>query len=151
MASRRTRNLLQPGARAPEFRLPRLDGSPAAGDSEATLHDLISGGDALLAFFKITCPVCQFTFPFLERLHQGGLPAIGIAQNDAEDTPDFNREFGLTFSTLLDPEDNDFPVSNAFGISTVPPLFLVQPDGVIARVQGGWSRRDIEWLGGKAG
>jgi peroxiredoxin len=145
MASRRTNNLLQAGSRAPDFRLPRLDGG------ESSLRDLLSGGEALLAFFKVTCPVCQMTFPFLERLHRAGAIRIcGISQNDPEDTRDFNREFGVTFPCLLDPED-DFPASNAFGISSVPTMFLVQPDTTIARVTEGWSRRDIEWLGEKSG
>jgi len=145
MSSRRTRNLLQAGARAPDFRLSRLDGG------ESGIHELISSGEALLALFNVTCPVCQLTFPFLERLHkQGALRIYGISQNDTEDTREFNREFGVTFPTLLDPED-DFPASNAFGISSVPTLFLVQPDATIARVTEGWSRREIEWLGEKYG
>ena len=146
MASRRTRKLLQAGTRAPDFRLPRLDGG------EATLHDLIAGGEILLAFFKVTCPVCQLTFTFLERLHQAGsLPIYGISQNDAEDTREFNQEFGVTLPTLLDPEDGDFAASNAFGISSVPTMFLVERDGTISRVMEGWLKKEIEWLGGKAG
>jgi len=107
--------------------------------------------EALLAFFKVTCPVCQLTFPFLERLHQGTLKIYGISQNDVKDTREFNREFGVTFPTLLDPEDDDFEASNAFGISSVPTMFLVESDGAISRVMEGWSKREIEWLGGKAG
>jgi peroxiredoxin len=145
MASRRTSKLLQEGARAPEFRLQRLDGG------EAALGELVAGGEVLLAFFKITCPVCQLTFPFLERLHQGGsLRIYGISQNDVEDTREFNREFGVTFPTLLDPED-DFPASNTYGISSVPTMFLVEGDGTISRVMEGWNKREMEWLGGKAG
>ena len=82
MGSRRTLKLLQAGARAPDFRLPLLSGDRAGG--ETSLHDLIADGPVLLAFFKVTCPVCQLTFPFLERLHQAGaLPIYGISQNDA--------------------------------------------------------------------
>ena len=85
MASRRQHQPLQTGARAPEFRLARLDGG------ETSLHDLIANGPVLLAFFKISCPVCQMTFPFLERIHIAGtLPIYGVSQNDEEDTRDFN-------------------------------------------------------------
>src|ERR1017187_8083029 len=146
MGSRRTLKLLQSGERAPDFRLPQLDGG------EAALHDLIAAGPVLVAFFKITCPVCQLTFPFLERLHQaGGLPIYGISQNGVEDTREFNHEFGVTFPTLLDLEDAEFAASNAFGISSVPTIFLVERDGAISRVIEGWQKREIEWLGGKAG
>ena len=69
--------------------------------------------------------------PFLERLHASGNLAIcGISQNDAADTREFNTYFGATYSTLLDSEDEDFPVSNQYGISSVPTMFLVEPDGV---------------------
>jgi peroxiredoxin len=146
MASRRHRKLLDAGARAPDFRLPLLEGG------EATLHDLIANGPVLLAFFKVTCPICQLTFPFVERLHQPGtLPIYGISQNDAEDTREFNREFGVTFPTLLDTEDSGFAASDAFGISSVPTMFLVERDGTISHAIEGWLKKEIEWLGGKAG
>lgn len=146
MAARHHHKTLEPGARAPDFRLARLDGG------EATLHDLLVNGPILLAFFKISCPVCQMTFPFLERLHTPGrLPIYGVSQNGPEDTRDFNRRFGITFPMLLDSEESDFPASNAFGLSTVPTLFLIERDGYISRVIEGWSKQDIEWLGGIAG
>src|SRR6185369_16600956 len=125
MAARHQHRLIESGSQAPGFRLPRLDGG------ETALSELISHGSVLLVFFKVTCPVCQLTMPFLERVHQaGGLPVVGISQNDPEDTSDFNRRFGVTFPTLLDPEDS-FPASNAYGISSVPTSFLVEPDGRI--------------------
>jgi len=144
--ARRQNTLLATGAKAPQFRLERLDGGQSA------LADLIANGRALLAFFKITCPVCQLTFPFLERLHQSGALAVyGISQNDADDTREFNHEFGVTFPTLLDTEENGFPASNDYGISSVPTLFLVEPDGTVSRVIEGWQKREIEWLGTQAG
>jgi peroxiredoxin len=146
MASRHRLKLLDAGARAPDFRLPLLDGD------EAALHDLLATGPVLLAFFKITCPICQLTFPFLERLHQPGvLPIFGISQNDADDTREFNEEFGITFPVLLDSEDGGFAASNDYGISSVPTTFLVERDGTISHVIEGWRRKDIEWLGGKVG
>src|SRR6266568_3030560 len=129
MASRRHVKLLDTGARAPEFRLPLLE------CGETDLRELIANGPILLVFFKITCPTCQLTLPFLERLHRPGTLAMyGISQNDAEDTREFNQEFGVTFPALLDGEDGGFEASNAFGISTVPTMFLVERDGTISAV-----------------
>jgi hypothetical protein len=68
-----------------------------------------------------------------------------------EDTRDFNREFGITFPTLLDTEESGFPVSNAFGISSVPSLFLVSTDGTIAQVSEGWHKGDVAQLGARGG
>ena len=39
--------------------------------------------------------------------------------------------------TLLDKEDAGYPVSNAYGLTNVPSLFLVEPDGRISRSQIG--------------
>ena len=145
MASLRQRALLDPGSRAPGFRLARLEGG------EATLAELTARGRVLLVFFKVTCPVCQLTMPFLERLHASGvLPICGISQNDAADTREFNTYFGVTFATLLDTEETDFPVSNAYGISSVPSMFLVEADGTVSRVIEGWSKMDMEALGAAA-
>jgi peroxiredoxin len=141
MAARGQHRLLEPGSRAPEFHLELLNGE------SATLTEILTGGPVLLAFFKISCPVCQMTFPFLERIHAAGAVRIfGISQNDAGDTSEFNQEFGVTFPTLLDSEDSGFPASNDYGISSVPTMFQVEPDGVISKVMEGWRKKDIEAL-----
>jgi len=146
MAAHRNRQLVATGIRAPGFRLTRLDGG------EAGLGDLISTGPVLLAFFKITCPVCQLTLPFLDRLNTPpGLSVYGISQNDVEDTTDFVHTYRLRFPMLLDTEESGFPISNAYGISSVPTSFLVETDGVISRVIEGWNRQEIEWLGARLG
>ncbi|HUB79486.1 MAG TPA: TlpA disulfide reductase family protein [Bryobacteraceae bacterium] len=145
MAARGQHKLLEAGARAPEFRLPLLSGG------ETTLAEILAGGPALLAFFKISCPVCQMTFPFLERIHAAGAVRIfGISQNDAGDTQEFNQEFGVTFPTLLDGEEQGFPASNDYGISSVPAMFLVAPDGHIATVVEGWRKKEMEHLAAPA-
>ena len=146
MSFAKQRRLLAPGAPVSDFRLPLLGGG------ETALRDLLSKGPALLAFFKVSCPVCQLTFPFLERIQSSGrLPIYGVSQNDARDTRDFHRRFGVTFPTLLDSEDAGFVVSNAFGISSVPTLFLIKTDGSVARVIEGWSKSEVERLGALAG
>ena len=146
MAATRRKKLLESGATVPAFRLTKLDGG------EATLDDLATAGPVLLAFYKVTCPVCQLTFPYLERLSKGGsLPVYAVCQNDPDDARAFNKEFGVTFPTLFDNEDTHFQASNAFGISSVPTSFLIAPGGRIERVIEGWNKRDIEWLGQQAG
>jgi peroxiredoxin len=146
MKARYPRNLLAPGARVPEFRLARLEGG------ETSLHDLLGAAPALLAFFKISCPVCQMTFPYLDRIHTPGrLPVYGVSQNEEDGTREFNRLFGVNFPTLLDREENGFAVSNAFGISSVPTTFLIERDGTVSRVIEGWVKKDIESLAAMAG
>ena len=146
MASTRQHKLVQAGSRAPDFRLAR------PGGGTVSLQDLAANGPFVLAFFKVTCPVCQLTFPFLDRIHgAGGLPIYGVSQNCPEDTAEFARVFQVTLPMLMDAEADQFPASNAYGISSVPTLFLIEQDGTISRVVEGWNRKEIEWLGGKAG
>jgi peroxiredoxin len=117
-----------------------------------SLDEILSKGPALLAFYKISCPVCQLTFPFLERLAGGSsIQVVGISQDDLAATQEFNRRFGVTFRTLLDASKAGYPASNAFGITNVPTLLLVEPDGRIASAISGFSKRDLENLGERAG
>ena len=131
---------LAAGMVAPEVPLRDMDDKPFS------LENALKKGPVVLAFFKISCPVCQYTFPFLERLykaHQGKISVVGVSQNPKADTARFLREYGITFRTLLDEPDN-YHVSNAYGLTNVPTVFLISPGGEIEVVSVGWSRRDIE-------
>lgn len=149
MGSWKSRKTLEAGDRAPDFELPALGGE------SQSLKSILEGGPAVLAFFKVSCPVCQFTFPFLERIHQGAggskLQLIAVSQDDGRSTRDYNRQYGVTFPTLLDEGGKGYPVSNAFGITTVPALFLIEPDGNISMTSDGFSKRDIEAVAQRAG
>lgn len=136
--------MLEAGDQAPEFELKSLDGSATS------LKGILERGPALIAFFKVTCPVCQMTWPYLERLHQAGLQVVGISQDAAAATAAYNREFGSTFTTLLD-DPKKYAASNAFRISVVPSLFLVEPDGRISLARAGFSKAAIEAAGERVG
>ena len=128
------------GHTAPGFSLKALDGK------EYSLEKLLERGPAVVAFFKISCPVCQFTFPFLQRLHERyareGATVIGVSQDDARDTREFNQEYGVTFPTLVD--SNGYPASNAYGLTNVPTVFLIAPDGKVKVSCMGFSKSDLE-------
>jgi peroxiredoxin len=140
--------MLSAGTQAPGFRLPDLGGT------ERTLASILAGGPALVAFFKVSCPVCQYTFPFLERLHQGakpgGIQMVAISQDKSGATEEFCHEFGVTFTTLLD-DPKHYAVSNAFAIANVPSLFLIEADGSVSASESGFSRRILETVGKRAG
>jgi peroxiredoxin len=146
MWGRHKKATLEAGSQAPSFRLKDLNGGMVS------LEEILAKGPALLAFFKISCPVCQLTFPYLERLAAGsGIQIVGISQDDMNATEAFNRRFGITFPSLLDPAKEGYPASNAFGITSVPSLFLVEPAGHIENAFSGFSKRDLETLGGRVG
>jgi peroxiredoxin len=137
--------MLSPGSQAPWFRLSDLDGV------EHSLADLLSRGPVLLVLYKISCPVCQMTLPILERIALGALQIVAISQDDVPGTRRFQSKYGVTLPTLLDREDEGYPVSNQFGIAHVPSLFLVEADGVISLVSEGFAKSDIEAIGARAG
>ncbi len=83
--------------------------------------------------------------PYLDRLHPGA-KVWAVSQNEAEDTADFARYYGLTMPILLDPEDG-FPASNAFGITNVPTMFQLDEGGRIEKVIEGWNRTEMAALG----
>jgi peroxiredoxin len=98
--------------------------------------------------------VCQYTFPFLERIYKayGGknVTIVGISQNEKKDTAAFSKEYGVSFPILLD-DTNAYPVSNAYGLTNVPSIFWIASDGEIEISSVGWERKEIEEMNQKAG
>jgi peroxiredoxin len=134
---------LASGVHAPDIQLSFVDGN------KFSMRDALKRGPVLAAFFKVSCPVCQMAFPYIERLYQaygksGKLTFVSVSQDDARDTKDFNAEFGISIPALLD--DKGYPVSNAYGLTNVPTIFLISPDGEIERSIVSWSKADMEEL-----
>lgn len=137
---------LATGTKAPDFELRTLDGK------QFSLREELARGPVVLAFFKASCPTCQYAFPFLERLHkayqQKGYTLVRVSQNDAKDTAAFNKEFGVTFPVLLD-DTQKYPVSNAYGLTNVPSIFWIAQDGEIEVSSVGWLKADFEQIANK--
>jgi len=131
---------LEAGTAAPGFELKTYEGQ------RIKLSELLQRGPVVVTFFKISCPVCQFTFPFLQRLHKrigvNHASLIAISQDDARDTRDFCQEFGADFPVLLD--DSAYSVSNSYGITNVPTVFLIAPDGAIKVECMGFDKAGLE-------
>lgn len=132
---------LDKGMRAPEFTLSRADGK-----SSVTLKGLLDGKGAVLAFFKKECPTCQLEFPFVERMAKAlkgkGVHLLGIGQNPAGDVRAFAKDHGCTFPMATDAEP--YATSAAYGLTHVPTLFLVDPEGKIRRTEIGFSKASLE-------
>src|SRR6266852_4058998 len=117
------------GVEAPEIYLSYLDGR------KFSLAEARKKGPVVAAFFKVSCPVCQMAFPYLERIFKaynksGTFTFVGVSQDNADDTRAFNRQCGVTFPVLLDVAGK-YPVSNAYGLTNVPTVFVISPDGEI--------------------
>jgi peroxiredoxin len=134
---------LSTGTHAPDFKLPLLKGG------QFSLTAALKRGPVIAAFFKISCPVCQMTFPYLERIYrsypQGQYTLVGVSQDRDSSTEAFAREYGITFPLALD-DMAAYPVSNAYGLTNVPTIFVISPNGEVEMTVLGWARSDMEEL-----
>ncbi|MDP9266741.1 MAG: TlpA family protein disulfide reductase [Acidobacteriota bacterium] len=151
---------LEPGTKAPPVKLPTVSGGTF------DLGEALKRGPVALAFFKSSCPVCQLAFPYLERLYRSNLHAanpgdaanpgsalqlIGVSQDEKRDTESFMKELGITFPMVLE-ETSKYAVSNAYGLTNVPTIFVIAPDGGFGTIETssvGWYKQDIEALNQK--
>lgn len=135
------------GAAAPDFELPELDGGVVR------LREWLVAGPVVVAFFKTTCPTCMLALPFLERIHQhtSRLRVLAVSQDGAEATRRFHDDLEVTLPTVLDAAATGYAVSDAYGITHVPSLFLVTREGVVEWFSTGFSKPELEELGERAG
>ncbi len=134
---------LAAGVQAPDIQLSALDGT------KFSLESALKKGPVVAAFYKVSCPVCQLAFPYVERIFKaykaaGKFTLVGVSQDDAADTKAFNRQFGVTFPVLLDAKG--YPVSNAYGLTNVPTIFLISPQREIEASLVSWSKEEMEEL-----
>ena len=138
--------MLSSGAQAPDIQLPDLNGHGWS------LAEALKNGPVLLAFFKVACPTCQMTLPFLQRLADAS-PAtllMAVSQDDAAATREFHETFGIALPTLIDTA-RTYPASNAYQIRSVPSLFLVEQTGEISLAVEGFNKAQLEKLGARFG
>src|SRR5437016_6736000 len=138
---------LATGTASPDFTLRNTEGK------QFSLKDGLARGPVVLAFFKISCPVCQYALPYLERIYKAygnkKVAIVGVSQDQQRDTLAFIQEYGITFPVLLD-DTVSYPVSNAFGLTNVPTIFWIAEDGEIEISSVGWVRKEIEEINRRA-
>lgn len=124
-----------PGMTAPDFTLAHF-----------TLSKELQKGPMLLTFYKKTCPTCQLTYPFFERIHKHmtgkNFQVVGIAQDP--ETKEFSTQYGITFPLICDTPT--YTVSRQYHLTNVPTAFLIHPDGKIDFLTIGFSKKDLEEL-----
>jgi peroxiredoxin len=135
------------GHAAPPIRLTDTHGNTTS------LAECLKKGPVVAAFFKVSCPVCQYAFPFLERIHKAyaneRVTFLGISQDEAEDTLEFLSEYGVTFPSLI--EHSSYAVSNAYGLTNVPTIFLIGTDGKVIVGGTGFDKAILEKISAELG
>jgi len=136
---------MEVGQTAPDFRL------ALAGGGFRTLDELLAEGPVLLAFYKVTCPTCQLTLPYLERLQGGSIRVFAVCQDDADRVREFADAFEVELPNLLDSGEEGYPASNAYGVTHVPSMYLVDSDKRISWEYVGFHKKKLEQLALRAG
>jgi len=136
---------LSVGNETPDFELNDVDGR------SYRLSEALAHGPVALAFYKASCPTCQFTFPYIQKIFdrvglREGFTLWAVSEDDADETKDFIQQHGLTFHVLID--EYPYPVSAAFGMEFVPGIFLIQPDGKITVSDFGFTKAGLNQIAG---
>ncbi len=96
-------------------------------------------GPTVLFFYKIDCPVCQMSAPYVETFEHAYPGHIsGVGEDPEPDLADFARRFGMTFRSVSDLRP--YEASDAYGLEVVPTLVLVGDDGTVVDAVESWSR-----------
>jgi len=96
-------------------------------------------GPKVVAFYKVTCPVCQMAAPKIQALADRHPDVVvGLGQDPPEALASFGEEYGLHIRSL--PELPPYIASDAYGVLTVPTLFVVGEDGTVLDTVESWSR-----------
>jgi peroxiredoxin len=112
---------------APEFQLPRADGSMVRLAS-------LRGKVVVLNFWATWCPPCRAEMPSLAALHEElspkGVVVMGVSMDDGWTAVcPFAATQGIRFPLLL----GNTSVAAQYGVSALPETFVIDASGRIAR------------------
>ncbi len=132
---------LQAGDPVIDFELRSTDGNTFS--SKAARQK----GLVLAVLFKTGCGTCRYSLPFLQRLHTqyaqnsgGKFQVVGISEDNRDDTLACAAENGkVTFPMLL---DENLEVTEQYGLTNVPDLYLLGPEATIRYAIVGHFNRD---------
>ncbi len=131
---------ITPPVEALDFTLENLEGS------EVSLEDL-EGKVVFLNFWATWCGPCREEMPSMEKLWQRFkeeafvILAVDLREGK-EEVNSFMKEYGLTFSVLLDSEGE---VGSMYAVRAIPTTFLIDSEGrMVGKALGArdWASED---------
>lgn len=139
------------GSKAPDFQL------KTSRDEVQSLGQALERFPlVLITIFKVHCPVCQLTLPYIQRLHnwlvaaraQNGeeSPILAVCQDSRQETLEFIEQYGLTMPVLV---DDNLDVTLAYDLTNVPSLFLVNADYTIESTIVGFDKSALTSAAGR--
>ena len=124
--------MLIAGDKAPSFTLPSVDGS---GD----VTDPWTEGETVLAFFKVSCPVCKMVAPMLTKLAEGGARVVAVGEDPPDDDHRVQRGPGPA-GAQRSPSPRRTTCPRPTGWRPFPACSWSAPDGEILEAIAGWNR-----------
>lgn len=121
------------GKQAPGLVLPVAAGAVQDGPTKVSLDDL-SGRVVVLDFWASWCGACQRSTPTLNELHREfdeddvDFYAVNVEPIDRQRLQAAHAAFGTAFPTL---QDRAGDVQRAYGIRSLPTVFVVDRDGLV--------------------
>ena len=134
--------MVRAGDTAPSFTLDAVDGG-------GPVTDPWTEGDVVLAFLKVSCPVCKMVAPILTKLAEAGVRVIAVGEDPPAAIAAFSEAHDQRVPALTEPAP--YKVSDAFGLEAVPSIFLIGVDGEIRQAVAGWGRDTWNSLAAAAG
>jgi len=130
---------LEKGATAPSFTLEDLE------EKTRSLDDVKKDDLLLLVFYHSGCPTCQLSMPFVGNLARAVKSARvkiwGVSQDEEDESLRFAQAKGLEMPVMVDTEP--YKVSQAYGLTNVPTLFLIDSDRRIVDQCVGFDKADF--------
>jgi thiol-disulfide isomerase/thioredoxin len=127
---------LSQGGTAPPFTLNKIDGNGLK--NEKYEFNPVSGRVVFMEFIFEWCPHCRNMAPVIEKLHRNYgekvtfITVAGGYNTDPQKTAQFISRYGLSWTTLYDPQ---LEVFNKYGVRGTPTYFIIGPNGqVLAKI-----------------
>lgn len=121
---------LKIGVKAPDFELKSLTGE------SVKLSDY-EGKKVILNFWATWCPPCREEMPDMEKFSQvmeDDVVILAVNIDPENDVQAFVKEYGVTFTILLDSQSSKNPVNDQYQVLSIPTTYFIDSKGIIQDV-----------------
>ena len=132
---------LQPGARAPDFRLPILSEDLVRGAPDSLSLSSLRGRYVVVSFWATWCVPCRTEYPELVALEREmrdrGVAVLGVLHQDpVQSALDFESDQSAgTFTTVVDARER---VASDYRVGGIPKTLVLDREGRIIESFSGW-------------